>query len=168
MCHVPFAGQLARWCRPLLAVRLVLAGSRPTHLCGATPLQAGYFAFGGSTIVVLFQAGAVSWDEDILQNRRASGICKAALLAAAGCSPQGVTCMLPKRKAVAIHQLQPRTAMQPNHCLLVWVAASSCLQFEQPGDAGADGRAAGKPGQRGSGAGQQQQQWDCWSVIDGI
>ncbi len=35
--------------------------------------QAGYFAFGGSTIVVLFQRGAVSWDEDLVQNRQGDG-----------------------------------------------------------------------------------------------
>ncbi|KAH6889598.1 phosphatidylserine decarboxylase-domain-containing protein [Coprinopsis sp. MPI-PUGE-AT-0042] len=32
----------------------------------------GYFAFGGSTIVILFEAGAVEWDEDLLINGRAS------------------------------------------------------------------------------------------------
>ncbi|RPD72321.1 hypothetical protein L226DRAFT_537138 [Lentinus tigrinus ALCF2SS1-7] len=31
----------------------------------------GYFAFGGSTIVVLFEKGAVEWDEDLLVNSRA-------------------------------------------------------------------------------------------------
>ncbi|KAI0693420.1 phosphatidylserine decarboxylase-domain-containing protein [Cytidiella melzeri] len=31
----------------------------------------GYFAFGGSTIVVLFEKGAVEWDEDLLVNGRA-------------------------------------------------------------------------------------------------
>ncbi|KAI0326469.1 hypothetical protein GY45DRAFT_1328911 [Cubamyces sp. BRFM 1775] len=31
----------------------------------------GYFAFGGSTIVVLFEKGAVEWDEDLLINSRA-------------------------------------------------------------------------------------------------
>lgn len=31
----------------------------------------GYFAFGGSTIVVLFEKGAVEWDEDLLINGRA-------------------------------------------------------------------------------------------------
>jgi len=30
----------------------------------------GYFAFGGSTIVLLFEKGAVEWDEDLLQNGR--------------------------------------------------------------------------------------------------
>ncbi|KAL4459065.1 hypothetical protein ABPG75_013930 [Micractinium tetrahymenae] len=30
--------------------------------------EAGYFAFGGSTIVVLFQRGAVTWDDDLQQN----------------------------------------------------------------------------------------------------
>ncbi|KAA1476264.1 hypothetical protein DENSPDRAFT_884196 [Dentipellis sp. KUC8613] len=32
----------------------------------------GYFAFGGSTIVVLFEKGVVEWDEDLLINGRAS------------------------------------------------------------------------------------------------
>ncbi|KZV90616.1 hypothetical protein EXIGLDRAFT_710770 [Exidia glandulosa HHB12029] len=32
----------------------------------------GYFAFGGSTIVVLFEKGMVEWDEDLLINGRAS------------------------------------------------------------------------------------------------
>ncbi|RDB20431.1 Phosphatidylserine decarboxylase proenzyme 3, partial [Hypsizygus marmoreus] len=32
----------------------------------------GYFAFGGSTIVLLFERGAVEWDEDLLINGRAS------------------------------------------------------------------------------------------------
>ncbi|KAF9443222.1 hypothetical protein P691DRAFT_779000 [Macrolepiota fuliginosa MF-IS2] len=32
----------------------------------------GYFAFGGSTIVLLFEKGAVQWDEDLLINGRAS------------------------------------------------------------------------------------------------
>lgn len=32
----------------------------------------GYFAFGGSTIVCLFEKGAVEWDEDLLVNGRAS------------------------------------------------------------------------------------------------
>ena len=31
----------------------------------------GYFAFGGSTIVVLFEKGVVEWDEDLLINGRA-------------------------------------------------------------------------------------------------
>jgi hypothetical protein len=33
------------------------------------PLQAVYIAFGGSTIVVLFQRGAVRWDEDLARHR---------------------------------------------------------------------------------------------------
>jgi phosphatidylserine decarboxylase len=32
----------------------------------------GYFAFGGSTIVILFEKGKVEWDEDLLINGRAS------------------------------------------------------------------------------------------------
>ncbi|KAI0035374.1 phosphatidylserine decarboxylase-domain-containing protein [Vararia minispora EC-137] len=32
----------------------------------------GYFAFGGSTIVLLFEPGVVEWDEDLLINGRAS------------------------------------------------------------------------------------------------
>ncbi|KAJ8088230.1 phosphatidylserine decarboxylase [Marasmius tenuissimus] len=32
----------------------------------------GYFAFGGSTIVLLFEPGAVQWDEDLLINGKAS------------------------------------------------------------------------------------------------
>ena len=32
----------------------------------------GYFAFGGSTIVCLFEKGVVEWDEDLLINGRAS------------------------------------------------------------------------------------------------
>jgi len=32
----------------------------------------GYFAFGGSTIVLLFEKGIVEWDEDLLINSRAS------------------------------------------------------------------------------------------------
>ena len=31
----------------------------------------GFFAFGGSTIVVLFERGVVEWDEDLLINGRA-------------------------------------------------------------------------------------------------
>ncbi|KIJ60324.1 hypothetical protein HYDPIDRAFT_177428 [Hydnomerulius pinastri MD-312] len=34
--------------------------------------ELGYFAFGGSTIVVLFEKGAVEWDEDLVINGRAS------------------------------------------------------------------------------------------------
>ncbi|KAG1840151.1 phosphatidylserine decarboxylase 2, partial [Suillus subluteus] len=33
--------------------------------------ELGYFAFGGSTIVVLFEKGAVEWDEDLVINGRA-------------------------------------------------------------------------------------------------
>ncbi|KAG2747889.1 hypothetical protein P692DRAFT_20848943 [Suillus brevipes Sb2] len=33
--------------------------------------ELGYFAFGGSTIVVLFERGAVEWDEDLVINGRA-------------------------------------------------------------------------------------------------
>lgn len=32
----------------------------------------GYFAFGGSTIVVLFERDVVQWDEDLLINGKAS------------------------------------------------------------------------------------------------
>lgn len=32
----------------------------------------GYFAFGGSTIVVVFERGVVEWDEDLLINGKAS------------------------------------------------------------------------------------------------
>ncbi|EIN06937.1 hypothetical protein PUNSTDRAFT_70671 [Punctularia strigosozonata HHB-11173 SS5] len=32
----------------------------------------GYFAFGGSTIVIVFEKGVVDWDEDLLVNGRAS------------------------------------------------------------------------------------------------
>eukprot|EP00887_Chlorella_sp_A99_P007334 scaffold2.g7334.t1 len=35
--------------------------------------EAGYFAFGGSTVVVLFQAGAVAWDDDLAKNRWGRG-----------------------------------------------------------------------------------------------
>ena len=31
--------------------------------------ELGYFAFGGSTIVTLFEPGKVCWDEDLVQNR---------------------------------------------------------------------------------------------------
>ncbi|KAI6039702.1 phosphatidylserine decarboxylase-domain-containing protein [Pisolithus marmoratus] len=34
--------------------------------------ELGYFAFGGSTIVMLFEKGTVEWDEDLLINGRAS------------------------------------------------------------------------------------------------
>ncbi|WVO16689.1 phosphatidylserine decarboxylase [Cryptococcus depauperatus] len=34
--------------------------------------ELGYFAFGGSTIVCLFERGALKWDEDLIQNGRAS------------------------------------------------------------------------------------------------
>ncbi|KAH7884251.1 phosphatidylserine decarboxylase-domain-containing protein [Phlebopus sp. FC_14] len=34
--------------------------------------ELGYFAFGGSTIVMLFEKGAVEWDEDLVINGRAS------------------------------------------------------------------------------------------------
>lgn len=34
--------------------------------------ELGYFAFGGSTIVMLFEKGMVEWDEDLLINGRAS------------------------------------------------------------------------------------------------
>ncbi|KAH7926362.1 hypothetical protein BV22DRAFT_1009284 [Leucogyrophana mollusca] len=34
--------------------------------------ELGYFAFGGSTIVVLFEKGMVEWDEDLVVNGRAS------------------------------------------------------------------------------------------------
>ncbi|KAL6301148.1 phosphatidylserine decarboxylase-domain-containing protein [Sparassis latifolia] len=33
--------------------------------------ELGYFAFGGSTLVVLFEKGVVEWDEDLLDNGRA-------------------------------------------------------------------------------------------------
>src|ERR1700753_2263420 len=32
----------------------------------------GYFAFGGSTIVLLFEPGVVVWDEDLVVNGKAS------------------------------------------------------------------------------------------------
>jgi phosphatidylserine decarboxylase len=32
----------------------------------------GYFSFGGSTIVVLFEPGVVVWDEDLVVNGKAS------------------------------------------------------------------------------------------------
>ncbi|ORY24008.1 phosphatidylserine decarboxylase-domain-containing protein [Naematelia encephala] len=34
--------------------------------------ELGYFAFGGSTIVCLFEKGVLKWDEDLLQNGRAA------------------------------------------------------------------------------------------------
>lgn len=34
--------------------------------------ELGYFAFGGSTIVCLFEKGALEFDEDLLNNGRAS------------------------------------------------------------------------------------------------
>jgi len=34
--------------------------------------ELGYFAFGGSTIVVLFEKGVVDWDEDLVVNGRAA------------------------------------------------------------------------------------------------
>ncbi len=34
--------------------------------------ELGWFAFGGSTVVLLFERGALRWDEDLLQNSRAS------------------------------------------------------------------------------------------------
>jgi phosphatidylserine decarboxylase len=34
--------------------------------------ELGYFAFGGSTIVCLFEKGALEWDEDLLNNGRAA------------------------------------------------------------------------------------------------
>ncbi|ORX34011.1 phosphatidylserine decarboxylase [Kockovaella imperatae] len=34
--------------------------------------ELGYFAFGGSTIVCVFEKGALQWDEDLLDNGRAS------------------------------------------------------------------------------------------------
>jgi phosphatidylserine decarboxylase len=34
--------------------------------------ELGYFAFGGSTIVLLFEKDVVEWDEDLLVNGRAS------------------------------------------------------------------------------------------------
>ncbi|KAF8957740.1 phosphatidylserine decarboxylase-domain-containing protein [Flammula alnicola] len=34
--------------------------------------ELGYFAFGGSTVVILFEKGKVAWDEDLLINGRAS------------------------------------------------------------------------------------------------
>ena len=34
--------------------------------------ELGYFAFGGSTIVCLFEKGSVQWDQDLLDNGKAS------------------------------------------------------------------------------------------------
>jgi len=34
--------------------------------------ELGYFAFGGSTIVLLFEKGVLEWDEDLLINGKAS------------------------------------------------------------------------------------------------
>lgn len=34
--------------------------------------ELGYFAFGGSTIVCLFEKGMVEWDEDLLSNGKAA------------------------------------------------------------------------------------------------
>lgn len=34
--------------------------------------ELGYFAFGGSTIVCLFEKGAVEWDEDLKENGQAA------------------------------------------------------------------------------------------------
>ena len=34
--------------------------------------ELGYFAFGGSTIVCIFEKGALQWDVDLLDNGRAS------------------------------------------------------------------------------------------------
>ena len=34
--------------------------------------ELGYFAFGGSTIVCVFEKGAVKWDEDLLENGQAA------------------------------------------------------------------------------------------------
>lgn len=34
--------------------------------------ELGYFAFGGSTIVCLFEKGALKWDDDLVENGQAS------------------------------------------------------------------------------------------------
>lgn len=34
--------------------------------------ELGYFAFGGSTIVCLFEKGVVRWDEDLVGNGKAA------------------------------------------------------------------------------------------------
>lgn len=34
--------------------------------------ELGWFAFGGSTIVTIFERGRVTWDDDLLENGRAS------------------------------------------------------------------------------------------------
>ena len=81
---VPLGGRQCWWvnrCKvghspgqgPAIRVQGRMQGGVPT--CAHPPPpppgspQVGYFAFGGSTIVLLFQKGAVDWDGDLVQNR---------------------------------------------------------------------------------------------------
>lgn len=56
---------------------LILSKNRPgietdRFVCLLMGLQVGYFAFGGSTIVVLFKPNTVQFDQDLLTNSKHS------------------------------------------------------------------------------------------------
>lgn len=59
-----------------VCVGAMMVGSIQTTVQEGQPVtrgqELGYFAFGGSTIVVLFEKGAVEWDEDLVVNGRAA------------------------------------------------------------------------------------------------
>lgn len=56
----------------MVAIGAMLVGSIVTTAMPGEPLkkgaELGYFAFGGSTIVVLFPAGSVQFDADLVRN----------------------------------------------------------------------------------------------------
>lgn len=52
--------------------------------------ELGYFAFGGSTVITIFQADRLCWDEDLVQNRCVPGLGWAGL-GCTGCS-HGFVC----------------------------------------------------------------------------
>lgn len=72
---------------------LPLSAFLPPPRCLLSPPQCGYFAFGGSTIVLLFQRGAAAWDADLLKNR--CGQCAAGSGRVWGCCAGWLRALLP-------------------------------------------------------------------------
>lgn len=129
---------------PLAPTLLRRAFAGWSHLCPSTPPvpihalpsppQAGYFAFGGSTCVVLFQEGAAVWDADLAKNRWAPArLVEADVPACLTCLP---ACL---RYLADQHAASP--ACPPPF-------ATARPQPQKPGDEGSDGGTAGRAGER--------------------
>lgn len=73
--------------------------------------EAGYFAFGGSTVVLLFQAGAVAWDADLVENRCVGGLGGACNWPA--CTRDGKRCITGLRRHAVQRFRWPTAAVFP-------------------------------------------------------